>query len=184
MAGNDPRLTEPGYRRLRLQELELRPITLRAARRFVGEHHSHNLPPKAWLFGTSVVTAGELVGVAMAGRPNARHLDDGLAVEITRTCTVGTPNACSMLYGALAGAAKRLGYRVAWTYTLAEECAACVRAAGFRKDAEVPGADPRGWERSGRSWTNLDLFGERIPTDRAKVRWRRDLAPMHESDES
>ena len=34
-----------------------------------------------------------LVGVAVVGRPVARHLDDGLTLEITRVATDGTPNA-------------------------------------------------------------------------------------------
>ncbi|EPN7168035.1 XF1762 family protein, partial [Escherichia coli] len=37
--------------------------------------------------------AGELTGVATAGRPVARHFDDGLTLEVNRTCTTGERNA-------------------------------------------------------------------------------------------
>ena len=35
-----------------------------------------------------------LCGVAIAGQPVARKLDDGLTIEIRRVCTDGTRNAC------------------------------------------------------------------------------------------
>ncbi len=35
--------------------LTRRPISLREARRFVGEHHRHSLPPQGGLFAVSVV---------------------------------------------------------------------------------------------------------------------------------
>lgn len=50
---------------------------------------------------------------------------------ITRVATDGVPQGCSMLYGALCRAAKALGYREAWTYTLPEEPGISLRAAGF-----------------------------------------------------
>lgn len=34
--------------------LELVPITLADAKRFVGQHHRHNLPPVTWRFGVGV----------------------------------------------------------------------------------------------------------------------------------
>ncbi|EMM4122823.1 hypothetical protein WAC84_005219, partial [Escherichia coli] len=53
--------------------------------------------------------AGELTGVATAGRPVARHFDDGLTLEVNRTCTTGERNANSALYGAVWRAAKAMG---------------------------------------------------------------------------
>ncbi|GLI00644.1 XF1762 family protein [Phytohabitans aurantiacus] len=58
-----------------------------------------------------------LVGVAIVGRPVARHLDDGLTLEVTRVATDGHRNACSLLYAAAWHAAKALGYRRLITYT-------------------------------------------------------------------
>lgn len=150
--------------------VNLRPVTLAEARRFVGEHHRHNLPPRGWLFGVGIEVYGELVGVAVAGRPVARALDDGLTVEITRACTLGHGNANSMLYGALRRAAKALGYRRVYTYTLAEESGCSLRAAGFVMDAELA-ARPT-WDTPSRARDQTDLFGnERRPAG-PKVRWK------------
>jgi hypothetical protein len=153
--------------------MNLRPVTLAVARRFVGEHHRHNLPPRGWLFGVGVESGGELVGVAIAGRPVARALDDGRTVEITRTCTDGTDNANSMLYGAACRAAKALGYHRAFTYNLASESGASLRAAGFEVDAVLP--DRPGWD-NGRHRVERDLFGSRRTPAGPKVRWIRRLA--------
>jgi hypothetical protein len=87
--------------------VELAPITRDGARAFVAAHHRHSRPPTGWLFGVALMDAGAVVAVGMAGRPTARHLADGLTVEITRVC-IGTPNAASRIYG---GAARALGAR-------------------------------------------------------------------------
>lgn len=118
--------------------LEIKPITLRAASAFIAEHHRHNKPPRGWKFGVSLENGGVLVGVATAGRPIARHFDDGVTLEVNRTCTDGTKNANSMLYGAVWRAAKAMGYRRAITYTQAGECGASLRAAGWVKVKELP----------------------------------------------
>lgn len=75
--------------------------------------------------------SGHLHGVAIAGRPVARHLDDGLTLEVTRVATDGVWNACSALYGACRRAAKALGYRRLITYTLLSETGASLRASGW-----------------------------------------------------
>lgn len=67
----------------------------------------------------------------MVGRPIARHEDDGLTVEINRTCTNGQRNANSMLYGASRKAAWAMGYRRCITYTQKSETGASLRAADF-----------------------------------------------------
>lgn len=147
----------------------MRPVTLAECRRYVGEHHRHNLPPRGWLFGVGVEEAGELVGVAVASRPVARKLDDGRTVEVTRSCTDGTRNANSMLYGAICRAAKALGYDRVLTYTLQEESGASLRAAGFTVDAELPARDA--WVRNDGGRYQTDLFGnERRPAG-PKIRW-------------
>lgn len=119
--------------------LRLVPVTLRQARAFVAAHHRHHKPPAGWRFGVGITDGdGVLVGVAMAGRPVARHLDDGVTVEVNRTCTDGTRNANSALYGAIWRAARSLGYVRAYTYTLAVETGASLKAAGWTVDAELP----------------------------------------------
>ena len=154
--------------------LQLRPVGLTEARKFVGFEHRHNLAPKFGLFSVGVESEGELVGVAIVGRPVARMLDDGWTAEVTRCCTVGTANACSMLYGACARAAKALGFRRLFTYTLASEPGASLKASGWRLDAEL--APRKGWDTPSRPRVVMDLFGnERTPLE-AKVRWVKDLA--------
>ena len=97
--------------------LTLRPITLKASCEFIKQHHRHNKPPVGHKFSIAVHDAeGKLVGVATAGRPVARHFDDGLTLEVNRTCTDGAKNANSMLYGAVWRAAKAMGYVRCITY--------------------------------------------------------------------
>lgn len=126
--------------------MEIRPITLRAAQEFVAAHHRHNKPPRGHKFSVAVYVEDTLVGVATAGRPVARALDDGFTLEVNRTCTTGERNANSMLYGAVWRAARAMGYRRCVTYTQTDESGVSLRAAGFRREAELK---PRaGWADS------------------------------------
>lgn len=120
--------------------LSIVPITLRAASAFIKVHHRHNKPSRGWKFGTSVHKAGGLVGVATAGRPVSREIQNSepLTIEINRTCTDGSKNANSMLYGAIWRAAKALGYRRAITYIQGDEAGTSLKAAGFVKVKDLP----------------------------------------------
>jgi hypothetical protein len=80
-----------------------------------------------------------VVGVIVVGRPVARHLDNGLTLEVTRCCTDGTKNAASMLYGAAWRATKALGYQRLITYTLNTEPGTTLRAAGWKCLYETDG---------------------------------------------
>jgi hypothetical protein len=120
--------------------LSLVPLTYAEAAAFVLEHHRHHRPPVGHKFSIGAANdAGQIVGVAMVGRPVARALDDGLTLEINRVATDGTPNANSLLYGAARRAAWALGYRRLVTYTLTEEGGASLRAAGYRLIGEAGG---------------------------------------------
>lgn len=114
------------------------PITFRQACEFISQLHRHNKPPVGHKFSVGLKINGVLVGVAMAGRPIARHFDDGLTLEVNRTCTDGTRNANSMLYGAVRRAAWGMGYQRIITYTQADESGASLRAAGFEKIKTLP----------------------------------------------
>lgn len=151
----------------------LAPITLRAARRFIAEHHRHNLAPRGWLFGVALVADGQVRAVGVAGRPNARALQDEVTVEITRVCTLGDRNAASRLYGALCRAAVALGYRRAITYTLASESGASVRAAGFGDP--VPLEARQSWASRNRPRYDANVWGESPLPDEPRVRWSRAL---------
>jgi hypothetical protein len=127
--------------------MKVRPITLRQAQAFVDAHHRHNKAPRGHKLSVQVVDdEGATIGVATLSRPIARSLDTGLNAEITRNCTLGQANACSMLYGALLRTAKAMGYHRVYTYTQADESGSSLRAVGFVLDAELP---PRGnWAQS------------------------------------
>ena len=113
--------------------MELRPITVRAASRFVAEHHRHHDPPRGAKFCLAAWHEGQLVGVAMVGRPVSRMLDNGLTAEVIRVATDGTRNACSFLYAAAKRAAQAMGYRKVLTYTLESEGGASLRAVGWHR---------------------------------------------------
>lgn len=150
--------------------LSLKPIGTTAARAFVGTHHRHNLPPKMVMWAVSVVDEADIVrGVAMVGRPVARMLDDGFTAEVVRCCTDGAENACSILYGACARAARALGYKRLFTYTLESELGTSLKASGWTSDASL-GVRPS-WDTPSRPRIQEDIFGEpRRPTE-PKIRW-------------
>lgn len=68
----------------------------------------------------------------VVGRPVARALDDGWTLEVTRMCTDGTRNACSLLYGAAWRATRALGYHKLMTYTLNTEPGTSLLASGWK----------------------------------------------------
>lgn len=111
--------------------MKIVPITFRAACKFITELHRHNKAPRGHKFSIGLECNGNIVGVAMAGRPIARAFDNGFTLEINRTCTDGTRNANSMLYGAVWRVAKAMGYIRCITYTQAGESGASLRAAGW-----------------------------------------------------
>ena len=112
-------------------ELEIVPMTLREANAFVEQKHRHHGKVVGHKFSIGLSNGEEIVGVAIVGRPVSRYLDNGLTLEVTRLCTTGEKNACSMLYSAAARAAKAIGYRKIITYTLDTEAGASIRAAGW-----------------------------------------------------
>jgi hypothetical protein len=103
-----------------------------------------------------------LVGVAIVGRPVARHFDDGLTLEVTRVAVAGqAPNACSAPYAAAWRTAKEWGYRRIITYTQEGESGASLRAAGWRKTARRrarPGWNVPGRPREGHGTDNIDRY--------------------------
>lgn len=72
--------------------LMLKPVTLAQANEFVAQHHRHHKPVVGHKFSIGCTLNGELVGVAIVGRPVSRYLDDGLTLEVNRLCTDGTKN--------------------------------------------------------------------------------------------
>lgn len=129
--------------------LRLVPVSFAEAAAFVDEHHRHHRRPRGHKFSLGVARGDQLVGVAMVGRPVARHLDDGLTLEVNRTATDGSRNANSLLYGAAWRATKALGFGRLITYTQQGESGASLRAAGWRVVAELPAR--KGWTTPARA---------------------------------
>lgn len=149
--------------------IEVVPITLSDAFVWVREHHRHHDAPQGGLFAIAAAIrgdvdgprAGTLVGVAIVGKPVARMTNDGWTAEVTRLCTDGTRNACSLLYGASWRAARAIGYRKLITYTLASEPGTSLRASGFVVVGQTTGGS---WSRHDRPRV------DRHPLQ-AKLRW-------------
>lgn len=137
------------------------PITYREARAYILRHHRHHKPARGQVFAVGAAVGGEIVGVATAGRPVSRVLDDGWTLEVNRVATDGTPNACSFLYGAVRRAGKAMGYLRFVTYTLPEEGGASLRASGWSLVGEAGGGS---WDTPSRP--RVDTH----PTQ-AKLRW-------------
>jgi hypothetical protein len=139
---------------------------VKAARRQVKAWHRHLPHVRGGLFAVQVVDVnGDCLGVGVAGNPARAWQGTGRLV-ISRVATDGAHNACSAIYGALCRAAKALGYREAWTYTLPDEPGTSLRAAGFEDMGFTDGGE---WDRPSR---------RRAPVQCAdrKRRWRRRLA--------
>jgi hypothetical protein len=128
--------------------LTIVPLTLRQAADYVTTHHRHHKPPQGHKFSIGLLGPDGLVGVAIAGRPVARALDDGLTLEVTRLAVDGTANACSALYGAVWRTARAAGYQRVITYTQDSESGASLRAVGWRRAAELSAR--RGWDTPAR----------------------------------
>jgi hypothetical protein len=149
-----------------LAVLTIVPCTLREARAFVAQHHRHHEPPQGGLFAVACAAADQVCGVAIVGRPVARMLGaDDYTAEVTRLCTTGAHNACSILYAACWRAARALGYRRLITYTLKSESGASLRAAGWRCIGEAGGGS---WSRARRP--RVDTH----PTQE-KLRWEAEI---------
>lgn len=152
--------------------LELGTVALAEARSFVARHHRHHRnPPPGWRWGHGVFNGGQLVGVAMVGRPVARAIDPQHVVEVNRLCIdpglhpAVVRHAASKLYGAAAREARRRRFHRIITYTLESESGISLRAAGW---------EPRAVTKGGRWDTPARRRATAAPTCR-KVRWERDL---------
>jgi hypothetical protein len=141
------------------------PTTLKAANAFVKQYHRHHAMVRGCKFCLAVTDeAGAIRGVAIVGRPVSRGLDDGVTVEVTRLCTDGARNACSMLYRASWRAAAAMGHTRLVTYILESEDGTSLRAAGMRRVELVRG---RSWSCASRA---------RVDKHPTTPKWRWELA--------
>lgn len=145
-------------------KLEIRPINLKDANRFVKQHHRHHKAAAGHKFSICACKGEEIVGVAICGRPVSRYMDDGTVIEINRLCTDGTKNACSVLYGACSRIAKEMGYRKIITYILESENGASLKASNFICEGGA----------GGEMWTGERKRDNGVPKE-MKTRWARVL---------
>jgi hypothetical protein len=123
--------------------LHLVPVSQRDAKAFTAMWHRHHAPPRGMKFAVGAADGeGVLRAVAIAGRPVARLFDDGRTLEVTRVTSDGTPNACSMLYGACRRAAFALGWTRLLTYRRAGREPARRRLPGDRRAARATRMGP------------------------------------------
>jgi hypothetical protein len=138
------------------------PVNLDEANAFVAQHHRHHRPTVGHKFSLAVADEeGTIRGVAIVGRPVARHLDNGWTLEVNRVATDGCSNACSALYGACRRATFALGYRKLITYILSEESGTSLSAAGWKCIGEAGGG----------SWNNKSRPRVDKHPLQMKIRW-------------
>lgn len=148
--------------------VELSPRTQKECFAFVREHHRHHTVPQGALWHHAAEDEdGNLCGVAIVGRPVARRLDDGYTCEVTRLCTDGTENACSLLYAAAWRAAQAKGFRRILTYILDSETGASLKAAGWNYLGQTTG---KSWSVPSRPRTDKHPLG--IKHKYGKGAWR------------
>jgi hypothetical protein len=146
-------LTGPAAAATRAQ-FTIQPVSLKEACAFVEAHHGHHGAPRGHKFSIGLARpGGDLVAVAIVGRPVSRHLDDGYTLEVTRLATLGVPGSCSRLYSAAWRAARAIGYRRMITYTQGAETGASLKASGWHKVRDL--APRPGWNSQARPRRDL-----------------------------
>lgn len=155
------------------------PITLKPANRFVEKWHRHSSATNndGGKFAIALEHDGEIVGVAIVGRPTARMIQHGgqeFPGELLRLCT--TPAAPKGSESKLYARARRIwqlmGGTHFHTYTLQKESGASLRGAGpknFAPAAKIAGAQ---WDRGSRPRGHKAIF------DEPKYRWSEELEPV------
>lgn len=144
--------------------LELVPLTLTEAKMFIERFHRHHKPPIGGLFAIGCACGPEIVGVAIVGRPVARHLDDGWTAEVTRLCTDETRHVASKLYAACWRATKAMGWRKLITYILSSEKGTSLKAAGWKCLGECGGGS---WSRKNRPRVDLHPLQRKLRFEKA-----------------
>lgn len=143
--------------------MKIIPLSLKDANRFVANFHRHSKKVRGAKFAIGLVKEGEMIGVAIAGRPLARLMDNGKIIEISRVCVKeGYKNANSKLYGRMKRICQLMGYEKIITYTLREESQASLKAIRAKPISEVK---PNNWNRLNRRRKSQKIYSE------TKLRW-------------
>lgn len=139
--------------------MTLEKIELKQANEFVSQHHRHHKPTVGHKFSLGAFDDGQLVGVAIVGRPVSRHLDKRGAWEVNRMCSAGKKNVCSFLYAAAAREVRRRGGRWIVTYILHSERGTSLKACGWHRTITTPGMS---WNVPSRSRTTKHPLGKKV----------------------
>ena len=155
--------------------MHVEPISIRDANDYVEQYHRHHGKKTGCRFAIGLYEEGVLHGVAICSNPVARNADDGLTLEVSRLCTDGIRNGCSMLYGACARIAKDMGFHKVQTYILETENGASLKASGWMCEGI---AGDINWQRCNSEWqkkrdsvTQIELFPKKKPPEVMKTRW-------------
>ena len=146
------------------------PISIQNANAVVSQWHRHARPVLSARFAIGAVVDGELVGVAITGRPVSRHLDDGVTAEVNRVCVLpeAPKGTNSFLYACCWRAWREMGGLKMVPYTLQTESGASLRGAGWEITAETKPS--QGWARP--SMSHLNRVENPIYAQ-PKFRWER-----------
>ena len=154
--------TAPGRGHLRVI-----PYTLKQANQFIAQHHRHHKPVQGHRFSLACVDSSQLIcGVCVVGRPTARETPQYKVGEVTRMCTDGASNACSILYAAAARVCREMGFEKIQTFILENESGVSLKAAGWVFEQMSNGGN---WNRPSRGKRRTDQ-----PMN-AKQRWVKHL---------
>lgn len=154
--------------------MKIVPLILREANDFVERWHRHSARTSndGGKFAIGLEHEGQLVGVAIVGRPVARLLQVPGAAELLRLCTspAAPKGAGSKLYSRAKRIWQLMGGTKLHTYTLTRESGATMRGAGIHEHAAEVGEQQ--WDRPSRP------RDERAVYDEAKLRWTEDIAEI------
>lgn len=115
-------------------------VELFYANAFIRAHHRHHREVTGHRFSLGVKDRqGVIRGVAICGRPVARRTSQTEVLEVTRLCTDGTKNACSMLYSMAYRIAKEMGFSRIQTFILDSENGTTLLASGWKFIGVSPG---------------------------------------------
>ena len=163
--------------------MKIVPISIHNANIFVEKHHRHHGKKTGCRFAIGLVDEEcKLRGVAICSNPVARNADDGYTLEVSRCCTDGVKNGCSMLYGACARIAKEMGFKKIQTYILETETGTSLKASGYVCEGLCGAIN---WQNSKRqmerdAFVQMELFDKKSPPEVLKKDGRKNC--KHDSD--
>ncbi len=106
-------------------------LTRDQANAWIEAHHRHHGRVYGHRFIVGATLFGELVGVAVAGRPRAQKIEQYTNLEVNRLCSDGTANVCSFLYSRVARVARELGFKTCFTAILESESGTSLSASDW-----------------------------------------------------